>query len=146
MQNGETCDTSLLTDNDVTSCITVPKTTENGRYFKARFPWPVLGSAFQTFTASVIGHDLQCESAVILYTPPEGQQKRDTDRKFTGRYRKCEYVNEVVVDAGTWRVECDYRCSCGMDVCAAVYVYVLNMSSKESVELCSVDFNQNQED
>ena len=141
MQNGETRDTSLLTDNDVTSCITVPKVTENGRYFKARFPWPVLGSASQTFTASVIGHTLKCASAVVLYTPLEGQQKRDTDWKFTGRYRKCEFVNEVVVDAGTGRVQCDYMCSCGEDVCSAVYIFASNKNGEENQEICDLSFH-----
>ena len=136
MQNGETCDTRLLTDDDVTSCIMVPKTTENGRYFKARFPWPVLGSASETFVARVTGNNLQCARSVTFYTPPEGGQQRDA--KFTGRYRKCEYVNET--DAGSGIVECDYRCSCGGDVCSAVYLFVLSKSEQENSELCEVSF------
>ena len=86
MQNGETCDTRLLKDDDVTSCITVPETTENGRYFKARFPWPVLGSALDTFIVRLIGNNMQCKGTVTFYTPPEGEQQRDA--KFTGRYRE----------------------------------------------------------
>ena len=138
MQNGETRDTRLLTDDDVTSCITVPKTTENGRYFKARFPWPVLGSASETFVAKVTGHYMQYADAVKLYTPLEGEQQRDA--KFTGRYRECKYVNEVVLDAGRWRVECDYRCSCGGDVCSAVYIFAMNNSRAENQELCDISF------
>ena len=136
MQDGETRDTRLLTDGDVNSCITVPKTTENGRYFKVRFPWPVLGSASETFVARVIGNNMKCTGAVIIYTPPEGEQQRDT--KFTGRYRKCEYVNQT--DAGSGRVECDYRCSCGGDVCSAVYLFVLSKSDQENSELCDISF------
>ena len=77
MQNGETRDTRLLTDDDVNSCITVPKTTENGRYFKARFPWPVLGSSSETFVAKVTGNNICChgEDAVKLYTPLEGNNR-----------------------------------------------------------------------
>ena len=140
MQNGERRDTTLLTDNDVTSCITVPKATENGRYFKARFPWPVLGSASQTFTASVIGHNLLCTSAVNLYTPLEGQQQADAKQPFIGNYRMCEYVNEVVVDAGTGRVQCDYRCSCREDVCSAVYIFAYNKNGEENQEICDISF------
>ena len=140
MQNAETRDTTLLTDNDVTSCITVPKVTENGSYFKARFPWPVLGSASQIFTACVIGHNLQCASAVILYTPLEGQQREDAKQQFIGNYRMCEYVNEVVVDAGTGRVQCDYRCSCGEDVCSAVYIFASNKNGEENQEICGLSF------
>ena len=140
MQNGETRDTHLLTDDDGTSCITVPKTTENGRYFKARFPWPVLGSASETFIARVTGNNICChgEDAVKPYTPLEGEQQRDA--KFTGRYRDCEYVNEVVLDAGSGRVECDYRCSCGGDVCSAVYLFVIDKSDDKQVQLCSMTF------
>ena len=136
MQNGETRDTRLLTDDDITSCITVPKTTENGRYFKARFPWPVLGSASETFLARVTGNNIQCAGAVTIYTPPEGEQQRDA--KFTGRYRKYEYVNQT--DAGSGSVECNYRCSCGGDVCSAVYLFVLSMSEQENPELCDISF------
>ena len=143
MQNGETRDTTLLTDDNVTSCITVPKVTENGRYLRARFPWPVLGSASRTFTASVIGHNLQCASAVILYTPLEGQHQKDSNRKFTGGYRKCEYVNEVVVNAGTGRVQCDYRCSCREDVCSAVYIYASDKSAVDYQEICDISFTWN---
>ena len=142
MQNGETCDTRLLTDDDVTSCITVPKTIENGHYFKARFPWPVLGSASETFVARVTGNNICCygEYAVKLYTPLEGEQQRVA--KFRGRYQKCEYVNEAVLDTGSGRVECDYRCSCGGDVCSAVYLFVLSKSEQENPELCDVSFTR----
>ena len=131
MQNGETRDTRVLTDANVTSCITVPKTTENGRYFKARFPWPILGSASDTFVAKVTGNNICChgEEVVKLYTPLEGEQQRDA--RFTGRYRKCGYVNETVLDVGSGGVECDYRCSCGGDVCSAVY----NINRSEDKEV-----------
>ena len=138
MQNGETRDTRLLTDDDVTSCITVPKTTENGRYFKARFPWPVLGSASETFVARVTGNNMGCTRAVTIYTPLEGEQQRDA--KFTGRYRKCEYVNEAVLDTGSGRVKCDYRFSCGGDVCSAVYIFVIDNSWGENQEFCELSF------
>ena len=119
MQNGETRDTRLLT----------------------RFPWPVLDSASETFLARVTGNNICChgEDAVKLYTPLEGEQQREA--KFTGRYRKCEYVNEAVLDTGSGRVECDYRCSCGGDVCSAVYIFVINKSENQQVELCSVAYD-----
>ena len=139
MQDGETRDTHLLTDGDVNSCITVPKTTENGRYFKVRFPWPVLGSASETFVARVTGNNMGCTRAVTMYTPLEGEQQRDA--KFTGRYRDCEFVNQMVLDAGSRRVECDYRCSCGGDVCSAVYLFVIDNSLELNIKLCSIEFN-----
>ena len=136
MQNGETCDTRLLTDDDITSCIAVPKTTENGRYFKVRFPWPVLGSASETFVARVTGNNMGCTRAVTIYTPLEGEQQRDA--KFTGRYRECEYTEEFSYPSGS--VECNYRSSCGGDVCSAVYIFVIDNPGVENQEFCELSF------
>ena len=136
MQNGETRDARLLTDDDVTSCITVPKTTENGRHFKARFPWPVLGSGLDTFIVRLIGNNMECKGTVTFYTPPEGEQQRDA--KFTGRYIECEYIQEFSYPSGS--VECNYRCSCGGDVCSAVYIFVIDNSGGENQEFCELSF------
>ena len=141
MQNGESRDTTLLMDANDTSCINVPKATENGRYLKVRFPWPVLGSASQTFIAMVTGNNIQCAGveSIKLYTPLEGAQQRHP--QFVGRYRKCEYVNKVVLDLGSCRVRCEYRCTCGRDVCSAVYLFALNKFSDDVQELCEVSFS-----
>ena len=139
MQNGETRDTGLLMDANLTSCVGIPKAMENGRYLKVRFPWPVLGSENHSFIAMVTGKNIQCTGAnsLQLYTPPEGAQQHHP--VFVGRYRKCEYVNEDVLDAK--RVRCDYRCSCGKDVCSAVYLFALNKDDCDGQELCEVSFS-----
>ena len=54
-----THDTRLLMDGNDTSCITVSRSLERGSNFRTKFPWPVLNSASQTFTASLIGNRIQ---------------------------------------------------------------------------------------
>ena len=128
-----THDTRLLTDGNDTSCITVSKTLEPGSNFRTKFPWPVLGSASQTFTASLIGNKMdQCSGMVRFDTPLEGEQQEDT-----GRRKECILQNDPGMDSDTGRVECDYTCTCGADVYSAVYLSVHN----KNVELCEVAFN-----
>ena len=93
----------------------------------------------ETFVARVTGNNMGCTRAVTIYTPLEGEQQRDA--KFTGRHRDCEFVNQMVLDAGSRRAQCDYRCSCGGDVCSAVYLFVIDKSLALNIELCSIEFN-----
>ena len=69
-----------------------------------------------------------------------GQQQTDAKQPFIGNYRMCEYVNEMVVDTGTGRVECDYMCSCGEDVCSAVYIFASIKIEEENQEICDLYF------
>ena len=126
-------------DANLTSCVGIPKAMENGCYLKVHFPWPVLVSANHSFIAMVTGKNIQCTGAnsLHLYTPPEGAQQ--CHPVFIGHYKKCEYVNEVVLDAE--RVRCDYRCSCWGDVCSVVYLFALNKEDSDGQELCEVSFS-----
>ena len=92
-----THDTRLLTDGNDTSCITVSKTFEPGNNFRTKFPWPVLGSASQTFKASLIGNSIhQCSGMVRFDTLLEGEQQEDT-----GRRKESILQNDPGMDADT---------------------------------------------
>ena len=130
-----TRDTRQLTDGDDTSCIMVSRSYERGSSFRTKFPWPVLNSASQTFTASFIGSNTRsCTERVRFDTLPEGEQQEDT-----GNRRECTFVSETDLDTESQRVRCEFTCTCGQDVCSVVYLSVLNHFS--DIEVCEVAFN-----
>ena len=130
-----TRDTRLLMDWNDTSCIMVSRSLERGSNFRTKFPWPVLNSASQTFTASLIGNRIQtCANRVIFDTLPKGEQQMYTPPEF-----RCLPVSQTVLDAESERVSCEFKCTCGQDVCSMVYLSVPNHFS--DVEFCEVAFN-----
>ena len=74
----------------------------------------------------------QCSGMVRFDTPLEGEQQGDT-----GRRNQCTLSRDPGMDADTGRVECDFTCTCGADVCSVVYLSVLN----KNVQLCEVAFD-----
>ena len=73
-----------------------------------------------------------CSGMVRFDTPLEVEQQGDT-----GRRNQCTLSCDPGMDADTGRFECDFRCTCGADVCSVVYLSVLN----KNVQLCEVAFD-----
>ena len=120
--NGVTRDTSVLTDDDDTTCMpAVWIYDEPVANFITKFPSPVLGAISTTFIASIKGTGLTC-GGIKFYTQTQNNPES---------YTTCP---STAATSG-----CSYTCSCGNDVCSVVY---MSVPLDQDVNLCTVALNE----